>query len=150
MGKRIFTKEVNNWILSEALQRMPTLERQDTSLFLDIVVELIREMQVYDPVVAEEQWYKNKARKVIASIKGNDGLRKFFSTRPASKEFVNIETCGDISKLNAVGYQLTKKKDGLNRDIKKNDRRKEQLTGQTPLHQKTYKYITFVDIADFL
>ena len=132
------------------LHRIPASVDKNSPVILDTVVELIKEMHVYDPVAAEEQWYKNKARKVIASIKDNDGLRRFFSARPVSREFVNIETCTDISKLNAVGYQLTKKKDGLSRGIKKTEQCKARLTGKTPLRRMIYGDIPYIDIADFL
>lgn len=150
MGKRIFTKAVRNWIASEVSRRIPASMDKDSPVILDTVVELIKEMHVYDPIVAEEQWYKNTARKLIASIKDDDGLRTFFSARPVSREFVNIETCTDISKLDAVKYQLTKKRDGLDRHIEKNDRHRAQLTGQTPLRRMVYGNIPFIDLADFL
>ena len=54
------------------------------------------------------------------------------------------------SQLDAVEYQLTKKKDGINRALKKNDRCKAALTGQTPLYREREDGFIYLNFADFL
>lgn len=142
MAERRFTKEIKAYIRSEAL-RSGTVRVED-------VAQIIKSLHMYDPTSAEIQWCMTKARKLMASWKDQQGIRVLFAAGPASGEFINIESCSEIAKLNAVDLQLTQKRNGLNAAIEKNDRCKAALTGQAPLYKHTFTNRPFVDLADFL
>ena len=142
MAKRIFTKEIKEYILSEIRQR--------GAVSAEDVAEIIRGLHIYDPVSAEIQWCKARVRQLMTTWKDKDGIRILFATGTGDAEFVNIETCQVPSQLDAVEYQLTKKKDGINRALKKNDRCKAALTGQTPLYREREDGFIYLNFADFL
>lgn len=125
MGRKIFTQEIKDYIFNEIDKR--------GSVEVDDVAEIIKELHVYDPLIAEQQWYRNKARRLMASRKDENGVRILFATGPASGTYVNIETCKNLTHVRAVVEQLTEKRDGLNAAIAKGQRRKTELEGQTTL-----------------
>ena len=129
MAKRIFTQEIKDYIFEEIDRR--------GSVAVDDVAKIIRDLHVYDPMAAEEQWYRDKARRLMASRKDRNGVRVLFATGPASGTYVNIETCKNLPEVKAVVDQLIEKRDGLNAAIAKGQRRKAELEGQTSLFQNT-------------
>ena len=142
MATRHFTKEIKDYILSE-------IARHDL-VSVDDIAKIIYDLHIYNAETAEFQWCRDKARRLMASWKDKDGIRVLFAAGPASGKFINIETCSEVAKLNAVELQLTKKRNGLNTAIEKNDRCKAALTGKAPLRRIIYGDIPFIDIADFL
>ena len=125
MAKRIFTREIREYIFSE-IDRRGFVE-------VDEVAEIIKGLHVYDPLTAEDQWYSDKARRLMASRKDSNGVRVLFATGPASGTYINIETCRSLSDVTSVVDQLIEKRDGLNAAIAKGRRRKAELEGQTSL-----------------
>lgn len=125
MAKRIFTREIREYIFSE-IDRRGFVE-------VDEVAEIIKGLHVYDPLTAEDQWYCDKARRLMASRKDSNGVRVLFATGPASGTYINIETCRSLSDVTSVVDQLIEKRDGLNAAIAKGRRRKAELEGQTSL-----------------
>ena len=125
MAKRIFTREIREYIFSE-IGRRGFVE-------VDEVAEIIKGLHVYDPLTAEDQWYRDKARRLMASRKDSNGVRVLFATGPASGTYINIETCRSLSDVTSVVDQLIEKRDGLNAAIAKGRRRKAELEGQTSL-----------------
>ena len=142
MAKSLFTKEIKDYILSE-------IARHDL-VSVDDIAKIIYDLHIYNAETAEFQWCRDKARRLMASWKDKDGIRVLFAAGPASGKFINIETCFDVAKLNAVDFQLTKKRNGLNAAIEKNDRCKAALTGKAPLYYSTFTKRPIIDIADFL
>lgn len=129
MGKRIFSKLDRDYIFAEI--------GQSDSIMVDDVAEIIRGMGVYDPVVAEELWYRDKARRILASKKDADGVRTMVAAGRSSGEFINLETCKSISKIDAALSQVIEKRDGMNAIIAKGMRRRAELEGQTSLFRDT-------------
>ncbi len=125
MAKKIFTQDIREYIFSEI--------DKHGSVNVDDVAEIIKGLHVYDPLAAEDQWCRNKARRLMASRKDENGVRVLFATGPASGTYINIETCKNLPHVNAVVEQLIEKRDGLNAAIVKGQRRKAELEGQTSL-----------------
>lgn len=72
MAKRIFTQELKDYIFDEIDRR--------GSVLVDDVAEITKELHVYDPLSAEEQWYRDKARRLMTSRKDKNGVRVLFAT----------------------------------------------------------------------
>lgn len=125
MGKRIFTQEIKDYIFGEIDRR--------GSVLVDDVAEIIKELHLYDPLTAEEQWYLDKARRLMASRKDKNGVRLLFATGDASGTFINIETCKSLPDVRSVVEQLIEKRDGINAAIAKGQRRRAELEGQISL-----------------
>ena len=125
MAKRLFTPEIKEYIYSE-IDRRGFVE-------VDDVAEIIKGLNIYDPLSGEEQWCRDKARRLMASRKDKNGVRVLFATGPASGTYINIETCESLSNVKSVLEQLIEKRDGLNAAIAKGQRRRAELEGQTSL-----------------
>lgn len=125
MAKRIFTREIREYIYSE-IDRRGFVE-------VDDVAGIIKDLNIYDPLSAEEQWYRDKARRLMASRKDENGVRVLFATGPSSGTYINIETCKSLPDVKSVVEQLIEKRDGLNAAIAKGQRRTAELEGQTSL-----------------
>lgn len=130
MAKRIITREIKDRIYDE-IQRLDSDE-----VTVDFVVGLLRQILIYDPKMVEEQWYRDKARRLLAQRRDESGVRVMFATQePERGVFINIETCKDLSKVRAVKAQLEDKYAGIAASIAKAKRRVEELEGQTTLFQ---------------
>lgn len=122
MAKRIFTREIKDYVYDEIDRR--------GSITVDEVAEIIRALNVYDPMVAEERWYRDQARRLMAQRRDAGGMRVLFAPRTAESSYINIETCKDINQVRAVLRQLEEKRDGLNASLAKARRRAAELEGQ--------------------
>lgn len=91
MAKRIFTREIREYIFSE-IDRRGFVE-------VDEVAEIIKGLHVYDPLTAEDQWYRDKARRLMASRKDSNGVRVLFATGPASGTYIGAETGNRAGKI---------------------------------------------------
>lgn len=130
MAKRIITREIKDRVYDE-IQRLDSDE-----VTVDFVVGLLRQILIYDPKMVEEQWYRDKARRLLAQRRDESGVRVMFATQePERGVFINIETCKDLSKVRAVKAQLEDKYAGIAASIAKAKRRVEELEGQTSLFQ---------------
>ena len=125
MAKRIFTQEIKDYIFGEIDRR--------GSVLVDDVAQIIKELHIYDPLAAENQWYRDKARRLMASRKDKNGVRVLFATGDAKGTFINIETCRSLPDVTSVVEQLIEKRDGINAAIAKGQRRKAELEGQISL-----------------
>lgn len=127
MTRKIFTQEVKDYIYGEIDRR--------GSITVDEVALIIKKLGVYDPLATEEQWYRDKARRLMAQRKDSGGVRVLYAPRTARATYINIETCDDPILVNAVLRQLIDKQEGLNAPIMKARRRAAELLGQTSLYQ---------------
>lgn len=127
MARRIFTQEVKNYIYDEVDRR--------GSITVDEVAGLIKKLGVYDPLAVEEQWYRDKARRLMARRRDAAGERVLYAPRTAKATYINIETCNDPVKVAAVLKQLIEKQEGLSAPIKKARMRVAELDGQTSLYE---------------
>ena len=142
MATRRFTKEIKKYVFTEICRH--------EHVSVEDVAEIIKGLHIYDSTAEEDKWCRDKARKLMASWKDKEGVRILFAAGAASGEFINIETCKDLSKRSATRYQLAMKRRGLDAAIEKNDRYTAILIGQTPLYVNTFTKRPLVDIADFL
>lgn len=128
MAKRIFTQEIKDYVYDEIDRR--------GSITVDEVAEIIKTLNVYDPLAAENRWYRDQARRLMAQRRGAGGSRILFAPRTAEPTYINIETCNDLVKVNAVLRQLEEKRDGLNASLAKARRRATELEGQMSLYKQ--------------
>jgi len=127
MAKRIFTREIKDFVYDEIDRR--------GSITVDVVAEIIRSLNVYDPLAAEERWYRDQARRLMAQRRDAGGMRVLFAPRTAESTYINIETCKDIKQVKAVLRQLEEKRDGLNASLAKARRRAAELEGQMSMYE---------------
>ena len=128
MAKRIITKEIKERVYDE-IRRLDSDE-----VTVDFVVELLRKILIYDPKMVEEQWYRDRARRLLAQRRDESGIRIMFATQePSQGIYINIETCKDLSKVRAVKSQLADKYAGIGASLAKASRRVEELEGQINL-----------------
>jgi len=127
MAKRIFTRESKDFGYDEIDRR--------GSITVDVVAEIIRSLNVYDPLAAEERWYRDQARRLMAQRRDAGGMRVLFAPRTAESTYINIETCKDIKQVKAVLRQLEEKRDGLNASLAKARRRAAELEGQMSMYE---------------
>lgn len=105
--------------------RIEELEIVDLEEIKEIVLPYIE----LDYERALDQAAHKVAKNIIASIRDDKGVRKFYSTKES--EFVNIESTTDIRALQAVENQLSIKVKGLNRAKNKvTKERKRVIKGQ--------------------
>lgn len=127
-AKRVITREIKARIYDEIEQS------GNGEVTVDFVSELLRKVLIYDPKMVEEQWYRNKARQLLAQRRDESGVRIMFATQEEKQGvYINIETCKDLAKVRAVKTQLEDKYAGIAASIAKAKRREKQLEGQTTL-----------------
>lgn len=108
------------------LGQMEELAEMDT----EVVMDLIRPHFSFDYRKAKEQAIRRKANNLIAHLKDENGVRKCFKH---DDKFINIENTKDLKALKEINRQLENKYVGLNKSIKKVNRRKQVLEGQLSL-----------------
>lgn len=122
MAKRIITREIKDQIYD-------MIDRQGFAT-VDAIANSIRKLIIYDPKAVEDQWYRDKARRLLAQKKDENGIRSLYATKSMRGIYVNVDTCRDLPKVKAVRRQLEEKRDGLNASIAKANRRVAELSGQ--------------------
>lgn len=125
MAKRLFDKEVVNYIFDE-------MDRRGYAL-VDEVAEIIKPLGLYDPVHGEEQWCKDKARRMLASRKSKSGTRTVYAVDKGDGKFIDLRTAKKVDDLDGVIRQLTSKRDGIDFSIKEALRHKAEIEGQTSM-----------------
>lgn len=125
MGKRLFDKEIVDYIFDE-------MDRRGYAL-VDEVAEIIKPLGLYDPVHGEEQWCKDKARRLLASRRNKRGTRTVFAVVDGDGKFIDLRTAKKLEDLDGVIRQLTSKRDGIDSSIKEALRHKAEIEGQTSM-----------------
>lgn len=110
------------------LQQMEYLDEINS----DSVAELIIPHMQVDVKELIRQKAKKKANELIATKKGQDGIRSWFACRD---KYVNIEKTKSIEDLSIIEESFTKKYDSLNKSKKKIERQKEILSGQMAIKE---------------
>ena len=93
----------------------------------DTVADLIMPHMQIDVRKLIRQKAKKKANELIATKKGQDGIRSWFACKD---KYVNIEKTKNIEDLNTIEESFVKKYNSLNQSKKKIERQKELLNGQ--------------------
>lgn len=93
----------------------------------DTVADLIMPHMQIDVRELIRQKAKKKANELIATKKGQDGIRSWFACKD---KYVNIEKTKNIEDLNTIEESFVKKYNSLNQSKKKIERQKELLNGQ--------------------
>lgn len=93
----------------------------------DTVADLIMPHMQIDVRGLIRQKAKKKANELIATKKGQDGIRSWFACKD---KYVNIEKTKNIEDLNTIEESFVKKYNSLNQSKKKIERQKELLNGQ--------------------
>lgn len=117
--------EARDYIIDE-IERRGIVEIED-------IVKLAYDHYQFDPMRAKEREIKAWARRLFASIKSSDGTRSVLSVKGSPGVFVNLDTCKDFKAVDNVVNQLKEKRDGLNRTLKKAERRRTEIVGQQSL-----------------
>lgn len=110
------------------LQQMEYLDEINS----DSVAELIIPHMQVDVKELIRQKAKKKANELIATKKGQDGIRSWFACKD---KYVNIEKTKSIEDLSIIEESFTKKYDSLNKSKKKIERQKEILSGQMAIKE---------------
>ena len=93
----------------------------------DTVADLIMPHMQIDVRELIRQKAKKKANELIATKKGQDGIRSWFACKD---KYVNIEKTKNIEDLNTIEESFVKKYNSLNQSKKKIETQKELLNGQ--------------------
>ena len=93
----------------------------------DTVADLIMPHMQIDVRELIRQKAKKKANELIATKKGQDGIRSWFACKD---KYVNIEKTKNIEDLNTIEESFVKKYNSLNQSKKKIERQKELLNDQ--------------------
>ena len=93
----------------------------------DTVADLIMPHMQIDVRELIRQKAKKKANELIATKKGQDGIRSWIGCKD---KYVNIEKTKNIEDLNTIEESFVKKYNSLNQSKKKIERQKELLNGQ--------------------
>ena len=85
-----------------------------------------------DPVKLEEQYYRRQANSILASFRDKSNVRDCFNIRTNDGErlYINVPTTTDKQQLKAAKDTLAAKYRGLNKSLKKVQRRELELAGQ--------------------
>jgi hypothetical protein len=90
--------------------------------------EIIKPHIEYDTKDLINRELKRQVRRIISSIKDDDGVRVYFSNGRGN--FVNVDTTTNMDELQKVELQIYKKLVGTTKSYKKVLRRKQVLFGQ--------------------
>lgn len=105
------------------LEQMEYLDEINSDTVADLIIP---HMQV-DVRELIRQKAKKKANELIATKKGQDGIRSWFACKD---KYVNIEKTKNIEDLNIIEESFVKKYTSLNQSKKKIERQKDLLMGQ--------------------
>ena len=105
------------------LEQMEYLEEINSATVAELIIPHMR----VDVKELIRQKAKKKANELIATKKGQDGIRSWFACKD---KYVNIEKTKSIEDLSIIEESFTKKYDSLNKSKKKIERQKEILSGQ--------------------
>lgn len=85
-----------------------------------------------DPVKLEEQYYRRQANRILASFRDDSNVRECFNIRTEDGErlYINVPTTTNKAQLERAKKTLAAKYRGLNKSIKKVQRRELELAGQ--------------------
>lgn len=85
-----------------------------------------------DPVKLEEQYYRRQANRILASFRDDSNVRECFNirTEDGKRLYINVPTTTNKAQLERAKKTLAAKYRGLNKSIKKVQRRELELAGQ--------------------
>lgn len=91
-----------------------------------------------DPVKLEEQYYRRQANRILASFRDDSNVRECFNIRTESGErlYINVPTTTNKAQLERAKKTLAAKYRGLNKSIKKVQRRELELAGQMTMFRE--------------
>lgn len=107
--------------------------RQRPGISTEEAVEIVK---IYaekpDPVKLEEQYYRRQANRILASFRDDSNVRECFNIRTEDGErlYINVPTTTNKAQLERAKKTLAAKYRGLNKSIKKVQRRELELAGQ--------------------
>jgi hypothetical protein len=104
---------------------------KDPNITVENLTEIIKPLVEYDVEELKDRATKNQIRRILGSVKGEDGVRQYFSK--GNGRYSNIETTTSMSDLNSVEAQLYPKIIGTTKSYKKVQRRKQALLDQYTL-----------------
>ncbi len=102
---------------------------------VDDVAQLVAPHYSFDPIKAREREIKAHARRMLASVRDEDGKRAVLAVKNSPGRYINIDNCKDAVDVQRVLEQLMDKRDGLNISIRKGMRRYGELAGQRKFEQ---------------
>lgn len=99
------------------------------------IKDLIRPHFLFDYQQAKEQAINRYTNQLIAQIRDKAGVRTCFNIRGA-ETVVHVETCRDLTKVQAIQEQLEKQIIGTMASYRKTSHRVKELQGQLSLFQQ--------------
>jgi len=130
MGRQIaISSEAREYITDE-------IERRGLVEVGDIAV-LVEKHYQFDPLKAREREIKAWARRLLGSLKAQDGTREVLAVKGSPGLFAHLGTCHDSKIVDAIIKQLTEKRNGLDVTLKMAERRKAEIEGQQSLFEAT-------------
>ena len=116
--------------------------RQRPGISTEEAVEIVK---IYaekpDPAKLEEQYYRRLANRILASFRDDSNVRECFNIRTVDGEriYINVPTTTDKQLLDKAKKTLAAKYRGLNRSLKKVQRRELELAGQLSMFENEAK-----------
>lgn len=120
------SREAREYIIDE-IERRGLIE-------LDEVVTLVTNHYQFDPLKAKDREIKSWARRLLGSLKAQDGSRQVLAVKGQPGLFANIATCEDGRILKAIDEQVSEKWLGLGRTLRNVKRRRREVDGQQSLY----------------
>ncbi len=110
--------------------------RQTPNIHLERIAQMITPHVVFDYDKLEKMYVNGIARGLIASVKDDDGLRRFFAVNNKGKTiYVDIDNCQDIELLSAVNGKMEIKLKGISKSYSKVKKQHEILKGQISMQE---------------
>lgn len=106
----------------------------------EYVIDLLKE---YDdrPEITKliEQYYSNKANRIMSSFKDEYGVRECFAIKQNNDltKYISVSNSNSLVDIAKVEQQLNKKQRGLGKSLKKAKARKQVLEGQITIDEYT-------------
>ena len=119
-----------NAISKEAREYITQTVKERGIVTVEGVSEIVSKHYQFDPERSKKREIMNCARHILASIKNRSGERTLLSVKGEHGKFVDLDHCKDLHSAQKVREQLADKRDGLNRNIAKADRKIQELEGQ--------------------
>lgn len=117
-------------VTREARERIKEQIRERGIAEVDVVVSFIERYYSFDESAARQREIRAYARRLLGSIKDEQGERSMFAVKGSPGIYIDFDNCKDICAVQHAVEQLKDKRDGLSSRINKGASRIRELEGQ--------------------